>query len=145
MFDTILRGGTVLDGPGRPAFPAAVGITGGPIPAVGDLSAAVTGVLLACVCPVTLPYWMLIVGNFFAIFLVKQLYGGIGCNFLNPELAGRAFLLASYAAQLGEDSAGMDRATAAARLSARCYDEQFKKAAAQYKAGAITRQDFQDR
>ena len=54
-------------------------------------------------------------------------------------------LLASYAAQLGEDSAGMDRATAAARLSARCYDEQFKKAAAQYKAGAITKQDFQDR
>ena len=51
-------------------------------------------------------------------------------------------LLASYAAQLGEDSAGMDRATAAARLSARCYDEQFKKAAAQYKAGAITRQDL---
>ena len=54
-------------------------------------------------------------------------------------------LLASYAAQLGEDSAGMDRATAAARLSARCYDDQFKKAAAQYKAGSITRQDFQDR
>ena len=64
---------------------------------LGDLSAAVTGVLLAFVCPVTLPYWMLIVGNFFAIFLVKQLYGGIGCNFLNPALAGRAFLLASYA------------------------------------------------
>jgi len=64
---------------------------------LGDLSAAVTGVLLAFVCPVTLPYWMLIVGNFFAIFLVKQLYGGIGKNFLNPALAGRAFLLASYA------------------------------------------------
>ena len=64
---------------------------------IGDLSAAVTGVLLAFVCPVTLPYWMLIVGNFFAIFLVKQLYGGIGKNFLNPALAGRAFLLASYA------------------------------------------------
>ena len=64
---------------------------------LGDLSAAVTGVLLAFVCPVTLPYWMLIVGNFFAIFLVKQLYGGIGCNFLNPALAGRAALLASYA------------------------------------------------
>lgn len=54
-------------------------------------------------------------------------------------------LLASYAAQLGEDSASMDRATAAARLSARCYDTQFRQAAAQYKAGAITRQDFQDR
>ena len=64
---------------------------------LGDLSAAVTGVLLAFVCPVTLPYWMLIVGNFFAIFLVKQLYGGLGKNFLNPALAGRAFLLASYA------------------------------------------------
>ena len=64
---------------------------------LGDLSAAVTGVLLAFVCPVTLPYWMLIVGNFFAIFLVKQLYGGLGKNFLNPALAGRAALLASYA------------------------------------------------
>ena len=50
---------------------------------LGDLSAAVTGVLLAFVCPVTLPYWMLIVGNFFAIFVVKQLYGGLGKNFLN--------------------------------------------------------------
>ena len=55
---------------------------------LGDLSAAVTGILLAFVCPVTLPYWMLIVGNFFAIFLVKQLYGGLGKNFLNPALAG---------------------------------------------------------
>ena len=63
---------------------------------LGDLSAAVTGVLLAFVCPVTLPYWMLIVGNFFAIFLVKQLYGGLGKNFINPALAGRAFLLASW-------------------------------------------------
>ena len=49
------------------------------------------------VCPPELPVWMLVVGNFFAIFVVKQLYGGIGCNFLNPALAGRAFLLASYA------------------------------------------------
>ena len=64
---------------------------------VGDLSAAVTGMLLAFVSPVTLPYWMLIVGNFFAIFVVKQLYGGLGKNFLNPALAGRAFLIASYA------------------------------------------------
>ena len=64
--------------------------------AVKDLSAAVTGILLAFVCPVTLPYWMLIVGNFFAIFLVKQLYGGLGKNFLNPALAGRAFLMLCY-------------------------------------------------
>ena len=67
---------------------------------LGDLSAAVTGVLLAFVCPVTLPYWMLIVGNFFAIFLVKQLYGGLGKNFLNPALAGRAARVACYTSQM---------------------------------------------
>ena len=67
---------------------------------VGDLSAALTGLLLAMVCPVSLPYWMLIVGDFFAIVLVKQLYGGIGKNFLNPALAGRAALVASYASQM---------------------------------------------
>ena len=62
----------------------------------GDLSAAVTGVLLAFVCPVTLPYWMLVIGDFFAIVVVKQLFGGLGKNFLNPALAGRAFLMLSY-------------------------------------------------
>jgi electron transport complex protein RnfD len=67
---------------------------------LGDLSAAVTGLLLAMVCPVTLPYWMLIVGNFFAIVLVKQLYGGLGKNFMNPALAGRAALVACYASQM---------------------------------------------
>ena len=65
-----------------------------------DLSAAVTGLLLAMVCPVTLPYWMLIVGNFFAIMVVKQLYGGLGKNFMNPALAGRAALVACYASQM---------------------------------------------
>jgi len=64
---------------------------------VGDLSAVVTGMLLAFVCPVTIPYWYLILGAFFSIVVVKQLYGGIGCNFLNPALAGRAVLLASFA------------------------------------------------
>ena len=55
---------------------------------IGDLSAVVTGMLLAFVCPPTLPYWMIIIGAFFAIVVVKQLYGGIGCNFLNPALVG---------------------------------------------------------
>ena len=64
---------------------------------VGDLSAVVTGILLSFVCPVDLPWWAVIIGAFFSIVVVKQLYGGIGCNFLNPALAGRAFLLASYA------------------------------------------------
>ena len=64
---------------------------------IGDLSAVVTGMLLAFVCPPELPWWTLVIGAFFSIVVVKQLYGGIGCNFLNPALAGRAALLASYA------------------------------------------------
>ena len=64
---------------------------------IGDLSAVVTGMLLAFVCPPSLPWWANVIGAFFSIVVVKQLYGGIGCNFLNPALAGRAILLASYA------------------------------------------------
>ena len=64
---------------------------------IDDLSAVVTGMLLAFVCPATTPLWMILIGDFFAIIVVKQLFGGIGKNFLNPALAGRAFLLASYA------------------------------------------------
>ncbi len=62
-----------------------------------DLSCVVTGMLLAFVCPVQIPYWMILIGDFFAIVVVKQLFGGIGKNFVNPALAGRAILLASYA------------------------------------------------
>ncbi len=58
----------------------------------GDLSAAVTGLLLAFCLPVTTPYWVLLIGDFFAIVVVKQLYGGIGKNFMNPALAARVFL-----------------------------------------------------
>ena len=57
-----------------------------------DMSAIVTGVLLAFVCPVTIPYWTIILGDLFAIVLVKQFFGGIGKNFVNPALAGRAFM-----------------------------------------------------
>ena len=67
---------------------------------VGDLSSVVTGMLLAFVCPVTLPHWTILVGDFFAIVVVKQLFGGIGKNFLNPALAGRAALVASYAGEM---------------------------------------------
>lgn len=68
---------------------------------IGDLSAVVTGMLLALTLPTTAPWWLPIVGTLFAIVVVKQLYGGIGKNFLNPALAGRAFLLASYALLMG--------------------------------------------
>lgn len=64
---------------------------------VSDLSCVVTGMLLAFTCPVQMPYWMILLGDFFAIVVVKQLFGGIGKNFVNPALAGRAFIQASYA------------------------------------------------
>ena len=57
-----------------------------------DLSACVTGVLLAFVCPPTIAYWQLIIGAFFAIIVVKMLFGGIGKNLFNPALAARAFM-----------------------------------------------------
>lgn len=68
---------------------------------IGDLSACVTGLLLALTLPTGAPLWIPVIGTFFAIVVVKQLYGGIGKNFLNPALAGRAFLLASYATIMG--------------------------------------------
>lgn len=62
----------------------------------GDLSAVVTGVLLAFNLPANFPLWMTILGGVFAILVVKMLYGGLGQNFMNPALAGRAFLLISF-------------------------------------------------
>ena len=57
-----------------------------------DLSACVTGMLLAFVCPPTIAYWQIVLGAAFAILLVKMLFGGIGRNIVNPALAGRAFM-----------------------------------------------------
>lgn len=65
---------------------------------IHDLSACVTGVLLAFCMPSSVPVWVLAIGAFLAIVLVKQLYGGIGKNFLNPALAGRAFMAAGFPA-----------------------------------------------
>ncbi len=93
-----------------------------------DLSAVVTGVLLAFVCPVTIPYWTIILGDFFAIVLVKMLFGGLGKNIVNPALAGRAFLfswpvLMSNWVKVGFDNAAgllstADAVTAATPMSA---------------------------
>lgn len=66
---------------------------------VNDLSAAVTGLLIAMNLPVTVPLWMPVVGTFFAIVVVKQLFGGIGKNFVNPALAARVFLF-SWAGEM---------------------------------------------
>lgn len=64
---------------------------------IGDLSAVVTGLLLALNLPVSMPLWMAAVGCLFAIVIVKQFFGGIGHNFMNPAMAARAFLLTSWA------------------------------------------------
>ena len=64
---------------------------------ISDLSAVVTGIILAMNVPVGMPIGQLIIGDLVAIIVVKQLFGGIGKNFVNPALAGRAALVASYA------------------------------------------------
>lgn len=67
---------------------------------ISDLSAAVTGLLLAFNLPAGFPIWMAILGCFVAIVIVKQLFGGIGCNFANPAITGRIFLLIAFAGQM---------------------------------------------
>jgi len=67
---------------------------------VKDYSAAVTGLLLAMNVPASLPWWITLIGAVFAIVIVKQLFGGLGHNFMNPALAARAVLLASWPVQM---------------------------------------------
>ena len=93
-----------------------------------DLSACVTGVLLAFVCPPTIAYWQIVLGAAFAILLVKMLFGGVGKNIVNPALAGRAFMFSwpvamSTWVKVGfENAAGIfstaDAVTAATPLAA---------------------------
>ena len=63
---------------------------------IGDLSAVVTGLLLALNLPAGLPLWMAVVGSVFAIGVAKQVFGGLGMNPFNPALAARAFMLISF-------------------------------------------------
>lgn len=65
-----------------------------------DFSAVVTGLLLALNLPPTAPWWMCIIGSVFAILIVKQLFGGLGQNFMNPALAARCFLLISFTGRM---------------------------------------------
>lgn len=67
---------------------------------INDLSAVVTGIILALNLPSTAPWWIVLIGAVFAIAIVKQLFGGIGDNFLNPAMAARAVLLASWPARM---------------------------------------------
>ena len=65
---------------------------------INDLSAVVTGLLLALNLPPTLPWWEAVIGGVFAIAIVKMMFGGLGQNFMNPALGGRCFLLISFPA-----------------------------------------------
>ena len=65
-----------------------------------DFSATITGLLIALNLPATVPLWMVAIGSIFAIVLIKQCFGGIGCNFMNPALGARVFLMACWASPL---------------------------------------------
>lgn len=90
---------------------------------VSDLSAVLTGVLLALNCPAGLPYWMAVVGSFAAIVVVKQLFGGIGQNLVNPAVTARIFMFIAFATEMttwptarGAKSYGFDAVTSATPL-----------------------------
>lgn len=80
---------------------------------IGDMSALVTGLLLAMNLPPTIPLWIPVVGSFIAIVIVKQIFGGIGQNFMNPALAARVILMLSYPAQMTRWSILAERARGA--------------------------------
>ncbi len=82
---------------------------------IGDMSAVVTGMILGLNMPPTIPLWIPALGGVFAIIVVKQLYGGLGQNFMNPALAARCFLLISFANKMS--SFTLDGVTGATPLA----------------------------
>ena len=86
---------------------------------IGDLSAVVTGLLLGLNMPPTAPWWMCVLGSVFAILVVKQLFGGLGQNFMNPALGARCFLLISFTGRMTTFAYdGLSGATPLAQLKA---------------------------
>ena len=84
---------------------------------INDYSAAITGVLLAFNLPPNVPLWMPVIGSFFAIIVVKQLFGGLGSNFITPALAARALLLASFPVHMTKWTLPPDAITGATYLA----------------------------
>lgn len=84
---------------------------------INDLSAVVTGLLLAFNLPSSVPLWVPVIGAAFAIIIVKQLFGGLGQNFLNPALGARVFLLVSFPAEMTNWALGVDGVTSATPLA----------------------------
>ena len=87
---------------------------------IADLSAVVTGLLLAFNMPATLPWWMAVVGAFIAIVIIKQLFGGLGYNFANPAIVGRIALAVGFGAKMSAyplPENGVDALTSATPLA----------------------------
>lgn len=84
---------------------------------VADGSALVTGLLLAMNLPASAPFWLPVVGSVFAIAVAKQVFGGLGRNFVNPALAARAFLLAAWPAAMTNWTRPLDAVTTATPLA----------------------------
>ena len=84
---------------------------------IGDWSAVVTGLLLAYNLPATAPWWVAVIGSLLAIILVKQMFGGIGSNFMNPALAARAILFISWSAIMSSYPAALDATSTATPLA----------------------------
>ena len=91
---------------------------------IGDLSAIVTGIILAFNLPATLPLWMAVVGSIFAIVVVKQMFGGVGQNFVNPAMTARIVLMVSFPTAMAQwvapfaDTWAVDAVTTATPMAA---------------------------
>ena len=106
---------------------------------VGDLSAVVTGLLLAFNLPATLPWWMAIVGAFIAIVIVKQLFGGLGYNFANPAIVARIALAMGFASRMANyafPASGVDAFSSATPLAVAAADATSSATAAAVEVGS---------
>ena len=101
---------------------------------VNDFSAAITGVLLGFNLPPDVPFWLPVVGSFFAVIVVKQLFGGLGSNFVNPALGARAFLIASFPVLMNNWTFAPDAVTGATYLNVIKADPSFSPELSDYVA-----------
>ena len=109
---------------------------------IKDLSAAVTGLLLGMNLPSTAPIWLPILGSIFAVIIVKHVFGGLGHNFMNPALAGRAFLVACWPARMLGSAFAPAREIANIAVSSATVDTvSYATPLAYLKAGSLTLPD----
>lgn len=104
---------------------------------VGDLSAVVTGLLLGMNLPPTLPVWMAVIGSVAAIIIVKQMFGGLGNNFVNPAIAARIILLVSFPSAMTTFIAPVDAVSSATPLAQAAGEYSFKTLFLGMHAGCI--------